>query len=139
MLSPHSPLQFFFANLSQQEAIKDTQATGVVHALSSTSALFTLVLAAIFPSSSGDRFTLSKFVAVGLSIGGVILVSLSDHVIESHIPLGALWAILGALLYAIYLVMIRRRVDNEEKLNMPMFLGKRCEQYLTVMMMMMML
>ena len=57
--------QFFFGNLSYQEALKDTQA-GIVNVLSSTSGLFTLVLSSIFPSGSTDRFTLSKLVAVSL-------------------------------------------------------------------------
>ncbi|XP_064646620.1 solute carrier family 35 member F5-like isoform X2 [Lineus longissimus] len=113
---------FFFGNLAYQEALKDTEA-GVVNVLSSTSGLFTLVLAAMFPSSSMDKFTLSKFVCVLFSIGGVVLVSLSDLNIESEIPLGALWALCGALLYAIYLVTLKRKVDNEDKLNLPMFFG----------------
>lgn len=58
------------------------------------------------------------------SISGVVLVSLSDRDLEPEIPLGALWALIGALLYATYLVLLRRRVDNEIKLNVPMFFGK---------------
>ncbi len=53
-----------------------------------------------------------------------MLVSLSDRSIEPEIPVGALWALGGALLYAMYLVLLRRRVDNEDKLNIPMFFGK---------------
>ena len=66
----------------------------------------------------------------GYSIGGIVLVSFSDTLVTPEVPLGALWALLGALLYAIYLVLLRRRVDNEEKLNIPMFLGKG--QYILV-------
>ena len=58
-------LQFFFCHLAYQEAYHDTEA-GIVHVLSSTSGLFTLILAAIFPSTSGDRITLSKLVAVAI-------------------------------------------------------------------------
>ena len=50
--------------------------------------------------------------------------SLADREMEAEVPIGALWALLGALLYAMYLVLLRRRVDNEEKLNVPMFFGK---------------
>ena len=35
-----------------------------MNVLSSTSSLFTLVCAAIYPGSAADRFTLSKLVAV---------------------------------------------------------------------------
>lgn len=37
---------------------------------------------------------------------------------------GVIWSVLGALLLALFLVFLRRVVDNEEKLNMPMFYGK---------------
>lgn len=51
--------------------------------------------------------------------------SLSDKIFEPKIHVGTLfWALSGALLYAIYLVLLRRRVDNEDKLNIPMFFGK---------------
>ncbi|XP_072903688.1 solute carrier family 35 member F5-like isoform X3 [Hemitrygon akajei] len=69
---------WFLANFSYQEALSDTQ-VAIVNILSSTSGLFTLLLAAMFPSNSGDRFTLSKLLAVILSIGGVTLVSLSSN------------------------------------------------------------
>ena len=59
------------------------------------------------------------------SIGGVVLVSLSDHIFEPRVHLRTLlWALAGAILYALYLVLLRRRVDNEEKLNIPMFFGE---------------
>uniref|UniRef100_A0A8B9RHC6 Solute carrier family 35 member F5 n=1 Tax=Astyanax mexicanus TaxID=7994 RepID=A0A8B9RHC6_ASTMX len=80
---------WFLANLAYQEALTDTQ-VAIVNILSSTSGLFTLVLAAIFPSNSSDR---------------------------------SLWSLLGAGLYAIYIVMLKRKVDREEKLDIPMFFG----------------
>ncbi|XP_018430997.1 PREDICTED: solute carrier family 35 member F5 [Nanorana parkeri] len=67
---------WFLANYSYQEALSDTQ-VAIVNIISSTSGLFTLILASVFPSNSGDRFTLSKLLAVVLSIGGVVLVSVS--------------------------------------------------------------
>ena len=57
--------------------------------------------------------------------------SLADREMEAEVPIGALWALLGALLYAMYLVLLRRRVDNEEKLNVPMFFGKFISHYIT--------
>ncbi|XP_064598428.1 solute carrier family 35 member F5-like [Liolophura sinensis] len=114
---------WFFANLAYQEALHDSQA-GMVNVLSSTSGFFTLILAAIYPTSNADKFTLSKLVAVLVSIAGVILVSLSDKQFsELDIPVGALWALLGAMLYAFYLVVLRRKVDHEDKIDIPMFFG----------------
>jgi len=37
---------------------------------------------------------------------------------------GVIWSVMGALLLALFLVFLRRMVDNEEKLNMPMFYGE---------------
>lgn len=37
---------------------------------------------------------------------------------------GSLWSLAGAMLYAVYIVMIKRRVDREDKLDIPMFFGK---------------
>ncbi|XP_075466065.1 solute carrier family 35 member F5 isoform X2 [Ascaphus truei] len=114
---------WFLANFSYQEALSDTQVT-IVNILSSTSGLFTLILASVFPSSSGDRFTLSKLLAVILSIGGIVLVSLSgSDPSGGRDTIGSLWSLVGAMLYAVYIVMIKRKVDREEKLDIPMFFG----------------
>ncbi|XP_061579818.1 solute carrier family 35 member F5-like isoform X2 [Cololabis saira] len=114
---------WFLANLSYQEALSDTQ-VAIVNILSSTSGLFTLILAGIFPSNSSDRFTLSKLLAVALSMGGVALVSLSSmDSPDGKGAIGSLWSLAGAMLYAVYIVMIKRRVDREDKLDIPMFFG----------------
>jgi solute carrier family 35, member F5 len=92
--------------------------------LSSSSSLFTLLFAACLPSGLSDKFTLSKFFAVIFSISGVVMVSLSDLRIEKTIPVGAGWALGGALCYAAYLVLLKRRVEHEDKMSIPMFFGK---------------
>ncbi|XP_075843880.1 solute carrier family 35 member F5 isoform X2 [Microtus pennsylvanicus] len=115
--------RWFLANLSYQEALSDTQ-VAIVNILSSTSGLFTLILAAVFPSNSGDRFTLSKLLAVILSIGGVVLVNLSgSEKSAGRDTIGSIWSLAGAMLYAVYIVMIKRKVDREDKLDIPMFFG----------------
>ena len=37
---------------------------------------------------------------------------------------GSIWYLAGAMLYAVYIVMIKRKVDREDKLDIPMFFGK---------------
>ncbi|XP_039611330.1 solute carrier family 35 member F5-like isoform X2 [Polypterus senegalus] len=114
---------WFLANFAYQEALSDTQ-VAIVNILSSTSGLFTLILASIFPSNSGDRFTLSKLLAVVLSIAGVVLVSLSgSDSSDGKDTIGSVWSLMGAVLYAVYIVMIKRKVDREDKLDIPMFFG----------------
>ncbi|KAF2902239.1 hypothetical protein ILUMI_03956 [Ignelater luminosus] len=115
-------LLWFLANYAYQLALAKTEA-GMVNLLSSSSSLFTLLLSAVFPSNQSDRFTLSKLVAVSMSICGLILVSLSDLNIESHIPMGAILSLLSAFSYAAYLVFLRRKVDHEDKMDIPLFFG----------------
>lgn len=59
------------ANYTYQISLEQTQAK-IVTVLSSTSSLFTLFLAASFPSNGGDKFTLSKLAAVVVSIFGLV-------------------------------------------------------------------
>lgn len=63
--------QFFGGQYSYQLALSKSEAA-YVNILSSTSGLFTLLLAAIFPSTPGDKFTLSKLLATALNITGVV-------------------------------------------------------------------
>uniref|UniRef100_A0A6P7FML2 Solute carrier family 35 member F5 n=1 Tax=Diabrotica virgifera virgifera TaxID=50390 RepID=A0A6P7FML2_DIAVI len=113
---------WFIANYTYQVALSETEA-GIVNVLSSTSSLFTLVLASIFPSNPSDKFTLSKLVAVFLSIIGIVLVSFSDLTIESKLPFGAVLSLFSAFFYATYLVFLKRKVDHEDKIGIPLFFG----------------
>lgn len=112
------------ANYLYQLALGPSE-SALVTVLSSTSSLFTLCLASIFPSTVGDRFTLSKFLAVLLSCGGVVLISWSEiHAEDNKIARGIFMAILSAFFYAAYLVLVKRKSDTEEKVNIPLFFGE---------------
>ncbi|KAG8287208.1 hypothetical protein J6590_043578 [Homalodisca vitripennis] len=115
---------WFGASYSYQAALAQTE-TGVVTVLSSTSALFTLFLSALFPSGAGDKFTLSKLVAVCMSISGLVVVSLSDLNAEPNKPVGTgvALSLISAFFYAAYLVFLRRQVDHEDKMDIPLFFG----------------
>ncbi|KAE8743555.1 hypothetical protein FOCC_FOCC010802 [Frankliniella occidentalis] len=113
---------WFLANYTYQVALAHTEA-GMVALLSCTSSLATLLLAAAFPANQGDHFTLSKFVAVCMNLVGLVLVFMADHSFEATIPMGGLLALISACFYAMYLVFLRRKVDNEDKMDIPMFFG----------------
>ncbi|KAJ7326523.1 hypothetical protein OS493_027468 [Desmophyllum pertusum] len=68
---------WFCANCSYQEAISHTS-PAAVNILSSSSGLFTLILASVFQSSTSDKFSITKLLAVLMSITGIVLVTLSD-------------------------------------------------------------
>lgn len=113
---------WFIGNYSYQAALSHTEA-GIVNVMSSSSSLFTLLLAACLPSGLSDRFTITKFIAVLISIAGVVMVSLSEIKMEQSTPVGAGWALLGSFCYASYLVLLKRKVDHEDKMSIPMFFG----------------
>ncbi|VEN64121.1 unnamed protein product, partial [Callosobruchus maculatus] len=115
-------LLWFVANYTYQLALSETEA-GIVNVLSSTSSLFTLILAAIFPSNQIDKFTLSKLLSVIISITGIAMVSYSDFSLESQIPFGAVLSMLSAFFYSTYLVFLKREVDHEDKIDIPLFFG----------------
>jgi len=115
-------LPFFLGQYSYQLALSFTSAP-VVNILSSTSGLFTLILSAIFPSQSSDRFSVMKFLFVIVSIGGTVLISVAK-IRENNDDLpqtGAVWALVSAACYASYLVLLRRASGPD--LDVPMFFG----------------
>ncbi|EZA62149.1 hypothetical protein DMN91_011920 [Ooceraea biroi] len=114
---------WFMANYTYQISLEQTEAR-IVTILSSMSSLFILFLAAVFPSNGGDKFTLSKLTAVVISIFGLILVGLSDLTVESNsISTGVILALVSAFFYAVYIVFLKRKVDHEDKMDIPMFFG----------------
>jgi len=116
-------LLWFSASCSYQEAIAHTS-PAAVNILSSSSGLFTLILASVFQSSTADKFTLTKLFAVLLSITGIVLVTLSDSKNKAGgISVGALWALASAFLYSCYLILLKRKVPDETQMDIPMFFG----------------
>jgi len=114
-------VMWFMGNYSYQAALSDTEA-GIVNVLSASSCFFTLVLSALFPSNAADSPTLTKAFAVAFTIAGVVLVSYSDLKIENGaFPVGSLWALSGTVFYSSYIVFLRRKIDHEDKLDVPMF------------------
>lgn len=59
-----------------------------------------------------------------ISIVGVTIISNTDKGVNYSFPPGAVWSILGAFFYAAYIVLLRRKIDNEELLDFPMFFGR---------------
>lgn len=48
----------------------------------------------------------------------------SDIQIDKKVPTGVVLALVSALFYAAYLVFLRRKVDHEDKMDIPLFFGK---------------
>lgn len=114
---------WFAANYSYAVGIAYTS-PAAVNILSSSSGLFTLILASVFQSSAADKFSISKLLAVLVSITGIVLVTLSDSKSKaSGLSVGALWSLASALLYACYLTMLKHKVPDEKQMDITMFFG----------------
>ncbi|KAF9415847.1 hypothetical protein BGZ94_010381 [Podila epigama] len=97
--------------------------------LASLSGFFTLAIGAYMKTES---FSTMKLISVVMSLIGVALVSESDRggnssVEEPSAPSAPLWgdflAILSALFYGCYTVMLKVRIQNESRVNMSKFFG----------------
>ncbi|KAJ7619142.1 hypothetical protein DFH06DRAFT_1235447 [Mycena polygramma] len=106
--------------------------------LSSMSGFFTLGIGRIFRV---EMLTLAKIAAVATSFGGVLLVSLSDSVqpqqgagpasrplahttdLAPRPILGDCLALISAVFYAIYVILLKVRMRSESRVDMQLFFG----------------
>ncbi|KAI7861999.1 hypothetical protein BDF14DRAFT_1861379 [Spinellus fusiger] len=119
---------WFFANYTTNASLAYTS-VGSSTILASMSGLFTLGIGAAF---GVEKLNLIKIVAVGVSLTGVILVSYSDQTSvptvseEYRAPsplVGDLLALFGAVFYGGYTTMLKLRIGDESRINMPLFFG----------------
>ncbi|ORX61342.1 hypothetical protein DM01DRAFT_1280777 [Hesseltinella vesiculosa] len=94
------------------------------------SGLFTLGIGALF---GVEKVTWVKLVSVLVSFIGVVLVSYSDQK-KSTLPvddptafssalIGDLLALMGAIFYGCYTTLLKLRIGDEDRINMPLFFG----------------
>ncbi|KAF1355795.1 hypothetical protein EJ07DRAFT_181782 [Lizonia empirigonia] len=82
--------------------------------LASTSSIWTLLCGSLLRV---ERFTLRKLIGVGASLAGVALISSID------LALGDVMAFISAVLYGFYAVLMKKRIGDESRVNMPLFFG----------------
>ncbi|XP_062229599.1 uncharacterized vacuolar membrane protein YML018C-like isoform X2 [Phragmites australis] len=119
---------WFLAQLTFNLSLRYTTVTSNT-ILSSTSSLFTFLVALIF---LGETFTWLKLISVLLCMGGTIIVSLADsgskiNSIATNPLLGDFLSIVSASLYAVYITLIRKKLPDEKEgqgqVSMAQFLG----------------
>ncbi|KAJ7808287.1 hypothetical protein B0H14DRAFT_2870877 [Mycena olivaceomarginata] len=128
---------WFIANWAVNAALDYTSVASAT-ILSSMSGFFTLGIGRLYRV---EMLTLAKTVAVVASFGGVILVSLSDsvqpqqppgpasrplaHVVDlaPHPILGDTLALISALFYAFYVILLKVRIRSESRVDMQLFFG----------------
>ncbi|KAJ7487717.1 hypothetical protein B0H11DRAFT_2014574 [Mycena galericulata] len=128
---------WFIANWAVNAALDFTSVASAT-ILSSMSGFFTLGIGRIFRV---EMLTLAKVGAVLTSFGGVLLVSLSDSVLPKqpagaasrplgHVVelaprpiLGDVLALISALFYALYVILLKVRIRSESRVDMQLFFG----------------
>ena len=103
--------------------------------LTSTSGVFTLIFGTMF---GVEKFTVRKLLGVLASLAGIILISSVDlsgnNTDDEHrgdfpeksardIAIGDALAFISAIMYGLYAVFMKKRIDDESRVNMPIFFG----------------
>ncbi|KAK5118267.1 hypothetical protein LTR16_004929, partial [Cryomyces antarcticus] len=101
--------------------------------LTSTSSIWTLIFGALLHV---ERFTYRKLLGVLASLAGIILISSVDlsgsndanrgsfpHKSRRQIAVGDALAFSSAVLYGVYTVLMKKRIGDEARVDMPVFFG----------------
>lgn len=101
--------------------------------LTSTSSVWTLIFGALL---SVEKFTIKKLVGVLASLVGIILISSIDitgnqdknrgsfpHKSHKEIAIGDVLAFTSAVMYGIYTTLMKKRIGDESRVDMPLFFG----------------
>ncbi|KAK1253490.1 hypothetical protein MKX07_001567 [Trichoderma sp. CBMAI-0711] len=123
---------WFMANYLASACLEYTSVASVT-ILTSTSSVWTLVFGSLF---GVETFSLRKLIGVVASLTGIVLISMVDlsgksdenrgsfpHKTPAQIALGDTMAFLSAVVYGIYVTVMKRRVGDEDKVNMQLFFG----------------
>lgn len=102
--------------------------------LTSTSSIWTLAFGALFRV---EKFSVRKLAGVVASLAGIVLISSIDlgsgdndnnrgnfpHKSRKEIAIGDAMAFFSAVMYGIYAIVMKKRIGNEDRVNMPLFFG----------------
>ncbi|QDS77309.1 hypothetical protein FKW77_004616 [Venturia effusa] len=101
--------------------------------LTSTSSIWTLLIGTLW---GVEHFTIKKFLGVLVSLAGIVLISSVDmsgetdknrgsfpHKTMKEIAVGDAMAFISAVLYGLYAVVMKKRIGDESRVNMPVFFG----------------
>jgi len=132
-LSLEFALLWFVANYLVAACLEYTSVASST-ILTSTSSIWTLIFGAIFRV---EQFTYKKLLGVLASLAGIILISTVDlsgkdnddsrgnfpHKTQSEIAIGDAMAFGSAIMYGMYAIVMKKRIKNEDRVNMPLFFG----------------
>ena len=121
---------WFFANYFQELALM-YQSTYFLIFLTGLTVTFSLIIKLADDSRTTmnlfnePRLTIVHISSVLLALAGLVFVSSPVPSIEStYAQPGLFWSILSALLQSLFIIILRKEVDHDERLDIPLFLGK---------------
>ena len=132
-LSFEFALLWFIANYLVAACLEYTSVASST-ILTSTSSIWTLIFGAIFRV---EQFSYRKLLGVLASLAGIILISTVDlsgednddsrgnfpHKTQAEIAIGDAMAFGSAIMYGMYAIVMKKRIKNEDRVNMPLFFG----------------
>ncbi|KAI5859476.1 hypothetical protein GGS23DRAFT_585580 [Durotheca rogersii] len=124
---------WFLGNYFASACLEYTS-VGSVTILTSTSSVWTLIFCAIMRI---ERFSVRKLLGVLASLAGIVLISTVDlsgadnednrgnfpYKSQQQIAIGDAMALFSAVVYGLYVVVMKVRIGNEDRVNMPLFFG----------------
>lgn len=123
---------WFLANYLASAPLAYTS-VGSVTILTSTSSVWTLIFCALMRV---EGFTIRKLAGVLASLAGIVLISSVDlsgksdenrgnfpHKSQMQILIGDGMAFASAIIYGLYVTVMKLRVGNEDRVSMPLFFG----------------
>lgn len=124
---------WFIANYLVAAGLEYTS-VGSSTILTSTSSIWTLIFGAL---TRVEIISMKKVIGVLASLAGIILISSVDlsgedndknrgefpHKSTSEIAIGDAMALGSAFVYGVYSVVMKKRIGNENRVNMPLFFG----------------
>lgn len=132
MLSLEFTLLWVLANYFAAACLEYTSVSSVT-ILTSTSSMWTLIFGAM---SGVELFTVRKLIGVLASLIGIVLISMVDlsgqsdedrgsfpHKSTTQIAIGDAMAFVSAIVYGIYVTVMKKRVGNEDRVDMRLFFG----------------
>lgn len=132
MLSLEFTVLWVLANYFAAACLEHTSVSSVT-ILTSTSSMWTLLFGAL---SGVESFSVRKLMGVLASLTGIILISMVDlsgdsdenrgsfpHKSTTQIAIGDTMAFVSAIIYGIYVTVMKKRVGNEDRVDMRMFFG----------------
>ncbi|KAI5461455.1 hypothetical protein BGZ63DRAFT_356746 [Mariannaea sp. PMI_226] len=132
VISLEFSMLWFLANYFSSACLQYTSVASTT-ILTSTSSMWTLIFCVL---ARLELFTVRKLIGVGASLAGVILISTVDMSGKSdedrgsfpdktaaQVAIGDLMALVSAGIYGLYVTVMKRRVGDEDRVDMQLFFG----------------